>query len=373
MKKSYCLLLALILLLSVAVTVQAKDESERPHPFKDPVRANEVEPNDDCTTATPLTLGDPMAAAITPEGDTDWYEFQASSGDCITFETAPGENQVGGDTVLFLFASDCATQVATNDDGGEGLYSLLEYEFTDSGTYYIQIIEYGNNGVIDAYVLMADMCPPPPEENGSHCNFAEVCYDWDFATGEHGFVGTPCDADGIPVWQYGAEMTVPGSPGNVWGTVLNGTYPTSAGEGLLSPPFDVVAGVCDWMEVKHFVHTEWFSPTSTIYDGCNVTVNDVVIHPLEGYDGVAGTAPQCVASEDVFAGNSSNGPSRTWGQSCFDLSEYIGQTIQLRFDFGSDGSVVYPGWYLAYVKIGAIGDPIPIENQSWGAVKSLYR
>lgn len=373
MKKSYCLLLACILLLTMAGTVQAKDETERPPAFKDPTRADEVEPNDDCTVANPLNLGDPMAAAITPAGDHDWFGFQASAGDCITFETAPGEDQVGGDTYLELYAEDCSTLLDSDDDDGGGLYSLLEFEFTANGVYYVMIRGYSSSTVIDAYVLMADECPPPPEENGSQCNFDEVCYDWDFAVSDHGFVGAPCDADGLPVWQYGAEMTIPGAPGNVWATALNGSYASNSGEGLLSPPFDVVAGQCDWMEIKHYVHTEWFSPTSPIYDGCNVTVNDVVIHPLEGYDGVAGTAPHCVPGEDVFAGNSSNGPSRTWGQSCFDLSEYVGQTIQVRFDFGSDGSVTYPGWYLSYVKIGAIGNPIPIEESTWGRVKSLYR
>jgi hypothetical protein len=314
-----------------------------------------------------------MAAAISPEGDVDWFEIWASAGDCMTFETAPGEGQVGGDTTMRLWAEDCTTELDFNDDGGDGLYSLIEYEFTATGTYFIEIQEFGNNGLIDAYVLAADECPPPPEENGSHCNFAEICYDWDFAVGDHGFVGAPCDADGLPVWQYGAEATIPGAPGNVWATALNGPYASNSGEGLLSPPFEVVPGQCDWMEIQHYVHAEWFSPTSPIYDGCNVTVNDIVVNPLEGYDGLAGSAPHCVAGEDVFAGNSSNGPSRTWGRSCFDLSQFVGETIQVRFDFGSDSSVTYPGWYLAYVKIGAIGDPIPIEKNSWGRVKSLFR
>lgn len=373
MKRFYCLLLVSALLLSVAGLALAKDEAARPVPFKDQIRADEVEPNDDCTTATPLNLGDPMAASINPIGDVDWYEFQATGGTCVIFQTAPGEDQVGGDTILYLYGADCSTVLDSDDDGGDGLYSLLEYEFTAGGTYYIEIIEYGNNGTIDAYVLMADMCPPPPEENGSVCNLAEVCYDWDFAVSDHGFMGELCDPAGAQVWQYGAEGLIPGAPANVWGTVLNGDYPTGAGEGLMSPPFEVMPGVCDWMEIQHYVHAEWFSPTSTIWDGCNVTVNDIVIYPFEGYDGTAGTAPYCVAGEDVFTGNSSNGPSRTWGKSCFDLSEFTGQTIQVSFDFGSDGSVVYPGWYLAYVKVGSAGQPVPIEENTWGRVKSLYR
>ncbi len=373
MRKSYCMLMVIVLLLFVAGTIQAKDDSERPTPFKDTVRAAEMEPNDDCTIANPLNIDDPMAAAISPEGDNDWFEFQASAGDCVTFAAAPGEGQVGGDTRMWLWADDCVTQLDFDDDGGDGLYPLIEYEFADAGTYYIEVDEYGDNGIIDAYVLLAAECPPPPEENGSTCNLLNICYDWDFAEGDHGFVPVLCDPLGVGVWEYGNTTYVPGAPGTVWGTILEGDYPTGAGDGLLSPAFTVVAGQCDYMEIKHYVHAERFSETSTIYDGCNVTVNGIVINPFEGYDGTAGTAPFCVAEEDVFAGNSNNGPSRTWGTSCFDLTEYVGQEIQVSFDFGSDGSVVYPGWYLAYVKVGSGAQPVPVEDSSWGSLKSLFR
>ena len=47
----------------------------------------------------------------------------------------------------------------------------------------------------------------------------------------------------------------------------------------------------------------------------------------EGYDGGAGSAPLCVAGEEVYAGRSLNGPSRTWdSRSCFDLTQFAGQT-----------------------------------------------
>jgi hypothetical protein len=371
MKKALLMLTVLALLVASAGMVLAKDQQEPVVPFKGTVRANEAEPNNDCTQANPLTLGDPMLASIDPVGDVDWFEFNVGfAGLCVKFETQPGEGQVGGDTQMTLYASDCMTELEYDDDSGTGLYSLFEYTFDEAGTYYIYINEYGNNGVIGAYVLTADQCP---QENGSRCDFLSICYDWDFDVSDHGFMGVPCGSSGIPVWQYGAEMTIPGAPGNVWATVLNGSYPNSGGEGLLSPPFLVEPGVCDWMEILQYVHTEWYSPTSPIYDGCNVTVDDVVIYPVEGYDGTASSAPNCVANEDVYAGNSASGPSRTWGRSCFDLSQYAGMTIQVRFDFGSDSSVQYPGWYLAYVKIGTTELPIEVESQTWGGVKSLYR
>ena len=244
------------------------------------------------------------------------------------------------------------------------------------GTYYIVVDGY--DGAVSTYTLTVECAdvPPPPEEDGSICNFMAVCYDWDFTQGDQGFVPVECDPTSTnPVWQWGAETLVPGSPGNVWATVLNGNYVNYMSEGLASPPFTVTPE-CDWMEIKHYVYTEgYITGTGNIYDGVNVTVDDMVIPPFEGYTGVVnmGTAP-CVYGEEVFAGDAFAGkPIRTWGKSCFDLSQFLGMTIRVRFDVGSDGSVTRPGWYLEYVKIGHTTDPVPTERQTWGTLKALYR
>lgn len=372
MRRTLLTLVVFALVALLAGFAVAKDDTEKPVPFKDPIRASESEPNDDCTQADVLTLGDPMAASINPADDHDWFEFTANAGQCVVFETAPGAGQVGGDTRLWLYESNCTTMAGFDDDGGDGLYSRLEFEFTASGTYYVEIDEYGNNNVIDAYVLTASLCPPPPEEDGSRCLFESICYDWDFTVSDQGFTTDICDA-GAPVWEYGATTYVPGAPGNVWGTILQGDYVINAGHSLVSPAFMVEAGLCDYLEVMHYIHSERFSETSTLWDGCNVTVGGVVIPPLEGYSGVAYSGAVCVGSEEVWGGLSANGPIRTWGRACFDLTQFHGQMIQVSFDFGSDGSVVYPGWYLAYVQVGTTNMAIGVENQTWGTVKSLYK
>ncbi len=372
MKKTMTVLLALTLIFTLCGLTAAKEESEKAHPFKDQIRATESEPNDDCATADALTVGDPMAASIAPVGDNDWFEFQAYAGQCVSFQTAPGVGQTGGDTRLYLWESDCVTQAGFDDDGGDGLYSLLGVTFAVGGTYYIQIDEYNNDAEIGAYVLTVDACPPPPEDDGSICDFRDVCFDWDFALGDHGFLPAECGG-GAPVWEYGNTTFVPGAPGTVWGTILEGDYVVLAGDALVSPPFDVVVGQCDYMEVRHYVHTERYSETSTLWDGCNVSVGGVVIPPLEGYSGTASTSALCVGGQEVLGGRSAEGPLRNWNRSCFDLTAFDGQTVQLNFNFGSDGSVVYPGWYLAYVKVGTTEEPIANEDLTWGSLKALYR
>ncbi|MBN2170450.1 MAG: hypothetical protein JW819_03900 [Candidatus Krumholzibacteriota bacterium] len=159
-------LMIAILMLSLAVGVAlAKTPPEKPLvPFQGEIRATEVEPNDDCGTATVVLAGDPMLASINPIGDVDWFEFTIAEDGCYNFETAPGEGQSGGDTQMHLYADDCVTEVAYDDDGGEGLYSMFQVNLT-AGTYFVYVNEYGNNGVIDAYVLTVDPCPEPPEND----------------------------------------------------------------------------------------------------------------------------------------------------------------------------------------------------------------
>ena len=198
---------------------------------------------------------------------------------------------------------------------------------------------------------MAPLTPVP-------CNLVYVAHDWDFTVSDQGFTTTTCDATGGgPVWEWGTS-NIAGAPGTVWGTVLTGNYLNDSGQGLLSPAFDVTT-ITDKMEILSYLQTE------TNYDGVNVKVNDTLLQPTDLYNATISTSTSfyayCVDNQAGWTGSSSS-PSQNWVQQCFDLSAYNGQTIQVRFDFGSDSSVSYPGWYLGYVRIG--DDIIPVELQS---------
>ncbi len=209
--------------------------------------------------------------------------------------------------------------------------------------------------------VMAQEKPPAPamaELPTVPCNLVYVAHDWDFAVSDQGFATTTCDVTGGggEVWAWGTS-TISGAPGTVWGTVLAGNYPNNAGEGLLSPPFEVTVAT-DKMEILSYLQTE------TNYDGVNVKVNDVVLQPSPVYNATVSLSATfyayCVDNQPGWTGSSAT-PSQNWIQQCFDLSAYTGQTIQVRFDFGSDTSVAYPGWYLGYVRIG--DDIVPVELQ----------
>jgi len=215
--------------------------------------------------------------------------------------------------------------------------------------------------VIVGAVVAQDKPPQAPVAPLSRvsCDLISVAHDWDFAVSDQGFTTTTCDlTGGEPAWEWGTT-TVPGAPGTVWGTVLDGNYPTNAGQGLLSPVFDVTP-TSDYMEILSYVHTE------TNFDGVNVKVNDTLLQPTVPYDATISSSTSyyayCVDNQPGWTGSGSTGPSQNWVQQCFDLSAYLGQSIQVRFDIGSDSSVTYPGWYLGYVRIG--DSIIPVELQS---------
>lgn len=121
----------------------------------------EVEPNDGVATANPIASGDVYAAGISPATDQDWFVFTTPGGPA-TFETGAGPAPAAGDTKLYIYASDGTTQLAFDDDGGAGLYSLKTYSFA-AGTFYIKIIHYSATGT--GNYTLACTAPMPPAAN----------------------------------------------------------------------------------------------------------------------------------------------------------------------------------------------------------------
>lgn len=196
------------------------------------------------------------------------------------------------------------------------------------------------------------------------CSLSNIMYDWDFATGLHGFTTSTCDDQGAPVWEHGTTTYVAGAPAEVWGTILEGDYSTDAGEALMSPPFEVTEET-NLMEIYHYYDLE------NLWDGGNVKINGQVIPPVVGYPGVISVPGDwhawCVDFQWGFTGLDSG-----WFTTCFDLSAYLGQTVQVSFEFGSDDDFTEAGWYLASAKVGN-DQTVPTEEITWPGVKSLYR
>jgi uncharacterized protein YkwD len=123
---------------ATAITIELVSEADKPS------CNDQYEPDNDQETASPVTVGATQSHAFCVSGDEDWLSFDAVAGTAYRIETsnlAPGT-----DTVLELYGRDGQTLLAINDDGGDGLASLLPFKFGESGTYAIKLRQYGNTG-----------------------------------------------------------------------------------------------------------------------------------------------------------------------------------------------------------------------------------
>ena len=173
----------------------------------------------------------------------------------------------------------------------------------------------------------------------------------DFETTDGGYVGS-----GTPtiIWEWGTptQSTGPSSAHsgvNVWGTDLDANYPASCNNKLDTPSFIVPA-------YAELVFWHWYD-TEASYDGCNVKISTdggstwSVLTPEGGYTGTANSANP-LYPEPIWTGH----VQKYWEEEVIDLSAYNGMEVQLRFHFGSDPSVQYPGWFI---------DDVSIITSSW--------
>jgi len=140
----------------------------------------EVEPNSTYLTAQFLGCGNVLRpATIAAVGDTDYVTFTANAGDFITIGTdADGAGSVG-DTRIRLFDSAGGSVLASDDDGGPGLYSLISgFAAPYTGTYTVGIAAYSSQtGPYKAFVI----CCPPVRPAGDLCADAAVLECGDFS------------------------------------------------------------------------------------------------------------------------------------------------------------------------------------------------
>jgi hypothetical protein len=196
--------------------------------------------------------------------------------------------------------------------------------------------------------------------NRVECAFENVMYEWDFSDGDHGFTASSCDDGGLPVWELGNAYGE-----DCFGTIIAGDYLSDSGDALNSPAFMVD-------ESSYLVQIYHFFDIETSYDGGNLMVNGVVVDPMDGYpdDEISDSTSYyawCVDGQPGFTGHD----PIDFFDSCFDLGGFIGEEVTLSFQFGSDSSVTYPGWYIATVLVG--GDVVATDGATWTQVKGLYR
>lgn len=121
----------------------------------------EVEPNNDCGTANALLPGMPIDAQIQPAGDLDYFAVTVQPGYFVEFLTGATPGFPNFNTYMELYAPDCATRLAQNDNYGGTLYSRIRRYFCDAGTYYLRI-RGASASATGYYTVSMELSPAMP-------------------------------------------------------------------------------------------------------------------------------------------------------------------------------------------------------------------
>ncbi|MBN1799339.1 MAG: hypothetical protein JW822_12230 [Spirochaetales bacterium] len=101
------------------------------------------EPDNDFATSNTISIdAEAQKHTFHETGDQDYIKLNLTAG--INYSIETHYYITSTDTVLYLYNS-AHDLVTSNDDGGVGLYSLINYNCSSSGEYYIRVFEYGNN------------------------------------------------------------------------------------------------------------------------------------------------------------------------------------------------------------------------------------
>jgi hypothetical protein len=185
-----------------------------------------------------------------------------------------------------------------------------------------------------------------------NCSLYEgFTYEEDFEADNGGY-----NTEGTSLWEWGQPTNGPGSGhsgGFLWATSLTGNYGNYENAKLdsvpVSLPPDLSTELSFWL---------WYD-TEAYYDGANVKISTdggsswaLLGSYLDPYnEDAAASGNSGIPYEPCFSGHGQG----YWEQVTLDLSAYSGADIILRWHFGSDVSVYYPGFYIDDVVITDIG------------------
>lgn len=132
------------------------------------------EPDDTYATATAIVVDVVQQHTIAPAEDVDWISFSVSAGETYWIQTASGTPAEDIDTVLELYDSDGTTYLDSDDDGGSGAYSLIQYTADANKTLYVSVSEfYGTNtGAYSIAVAAASDIYEPDDSFGAATSIA---------------------------------------------------------------------------------------------------------------------------------------------------------------------------------------------------------
>lgn len=230
------------------------------------------------------------------------------------------------------------------------------------------------DGIPECYVGACDekaTCQPSAGPNGSSCNDHNSCTGADTClTGvcagsaiagctlylNEGFEVCPNGWTFGGDWQCGAPTNV-GPPAahsgsNVIGTKINGFYSINQSFSTTvatSPSIKLTNATNPMLSFWAWVHTE-----GGTFDGWNMQVSTDGGQNFSDLTPLAPPYNLTIAGKPAWGGNHAGDG---WQNYTADLTAYVGQQINLRFAFQSDGATVFPGVYIDDI---VVAEPLQI-------------
>jgi hypothetical protein len=118
-----------------------------------------------------------------------WYQVSFSAGDTVHFDVDINSGQTLRDAEITLYDANLM-QIGYNDDSGEGLTPLLNHTFVQSGTYYVQVTDWGstlNTGTFTLHMSVQDEISiiTPPEDIYNVLDVNDFTISTDTSTGNN--------------------------------------------------------------------------------------------------------------------------------------------------------------------------------------------
>jgi hypothetical protein len=169
MKKATAILLLLVLAMPVYAMEKSKEVQSMDRDGITELSRSviaEVEPNDTFDVGSgPLVGGDQGTGIILASTDVDYWVINVTVTGLWTLTTDAGPAPALGDSYIHLYGPDGVTQLAADDDSGPGAYSMISYNFTATGTYFIKVRGYSASYTGNYVLNIASPLPPPANDN----------------------------------------------------------------------------------------------------------------------------------------------------------------------------------------------------------------
>jgi len=159
----------------------------------------------------------------------------------------------------------------------------------------------------------------------------------DFEADDAGFTATNDWAWGTPVGD-----PTPFDGVKVWGTGIGGSYSDDTVSDLETLPIDLGT----W-NAAALVFWQWLD-SEPGFDGGRV---DITADGGMTWNTIVPSGGYPVDFVGALGGPGYNGNSGGWHRAAFDLSQFLGQTVALRWHFASDAGIVDRGWFIDDVKV----------------------